>query len=115
MLTDSQQASLRRAAKEWSAFGQKVFAKEAKKAYALESPRPLSGKAKAALALAESIAKGSKGKARALFWDFWKNLALAAGFLLIVFGTDASSIAQFFAHPTIQSHPYRLTQEHERP
>jgi putative oxidoreductase len=57
----------------------------------------------------------STGKARSLFWDFWKNLALAAGFLLIVFGTDASSIAQFFAHPTIQSHPYRLTQEHARP
>ena len=57
----------------------------------------------------------SVGKARALFWDFWKNLALAAGFLLIVFGTDASSIAQFFANPTIQSHPYRLTQEHTRP
>ena len=55
------------------------------------------------------------GKARALFWDFWKNLALAAGFLLIVFGTNASSIAQFLAHPTIQSHPYRLTQEHVRP
>src|SRR5262245_49403892 len=53
----------------------------------------------------------SDGKARALFWDFWKNLALAAGFLLIVFGTDASSIAQFLAHPTIQSHPYQLTRE----
>jgi putative oxidoreductase len=57
----------------------------------------------------------SDSKARALFWDFWKNLALAAGFLLIVFGTDASSIAQFLAHPTIQSHPYRLIQEHVRP
>jgi putative oxidoreductase len=57
----------------------------------------------------------SNGKARALFWDFWKNLALAAGFLLIVFGTDASSIAQFLAHPTIGSHPYRLTQEQVRP
>src|SRR5215475_11229567 len=50
----------------------------------------------------------SNGRARTLFWDFWKNLALAAGFLLIVFGTDASSIAQFLAHPTVQSHPYRL-------
>ena len=59
--------------------------------------------------------RSSDGKARALFWDFWKNLALAAGFLLIVFGTDASSIEQFLAHPTIQSHPYRLTQEHVRP
>jgi putative oxidoreductase len=57
----------------------------------------------------------SNGQARALFWDFWKNLALAAGFLFVVFGTDASSIAQFLAHPTIQSHPYRLTQEHVRP
>jgi putative oxidoreductase len=32
----------------------------------------------------------SNGMGRALCWDFWKNLALAAGFLLIVFGTDAS-------------------------
>ena len=57
----------------------------------------------------------SNGMGRALFWDFWKNLALAAGFLLIVFGTDASSIAQFLAHPTIQSHPYLLTEERARP
>jgi putative oxidoreductase len=57
----------------------------------------------------------SNGRARALFWDFWKNLALAAGFLLLVFGTDASSIARFFTHPTIQSYPYRLTQEHAQP
>jgi putative oxidoreductase len=57
----------------------------------------------------------SDGKARALFWNFWKNLALAAGFLLIVFGTDASSIAQFLAHPTIESHPYRLTHEYAQP
>jgi putative oxidoreductase len=57
----------------------------------------------------------SDGKARALFWDFWKNLALGAGFLLVVFGTDARSISHFFAHPTISSHPYRLTQEPTRP
>jgi putative oxidoreductase len=57
----------------------------------------------------------TSGKARVLFWDFWKNFALTAGFLLIVFGTDASSIAEFLAHPTIQSHPYRLTQESVRP
>src|SRR5262249_12477217 len=53
----------------------------------------------------------SDGKSRALFWDFWKNLALAASFLLIVFGTDSSSIARFFATLPSQSHPYRLTQE----
>jgi putative oxidoreductase len=36
----------------------------------------------------------SNGKARALFWDFWKNLALGAGFLLIAFGTNAAAIPQ---------------------
>jgi putative oxidoreductase len=50
------------------------------------------------------------GKARALFWDFWKNLALGAGFLLIVFGTNAAAISGFLAHPTISSHPYRVNQ-----
>lgn len=53
----------------------------------------------------------SDGKARTLFWDFWKNLALGAGFLLIAFGTNAASISQFIAHPTISTHPYRLTPE----
>ena len=52
----------------------------------------------------------SDGKARALFWDFCKNFALAAGFLLIALGTDASSIGHFLAHPAISSHPYRLSQ-----
>jgi putative oxidoreductase len=54
------------------------------------------------------------GKARALFWDFWKNLALGAGFLLIVFGTNAAAISDFFAHPTISSHPYQVKQEQVR-
>jgi len=57
----------------------------------------------------------SHGTVRALFCDCRNNLALAACLLLKPFGTDASSIAQFLAHPTIQSHPYRLTQEHGRP
>lgn len=51
----------------------------------------------------------SDGKARALFWDFWKNLALSAGFLLIAFGTNAAAISNFIAHPTISSHPYSLS------
>jgi putative oxidoreductase len=50
--------------------------------------------------------------ARVLFWDFWKNLALAAG--LLSHRLRGRSIA-FPAHPTIQSHPYRLTREHARP
>lgn len=51
----------------------------------------------------------SNGKARMLFWDFWKNLALAAGFLLIVFGTNATAVSDFLAHPTVSSHPYQLS------
>jgi putative oxidoreductase len=55
------------------------------------------------------------GKARALFWDFWKNLALGAGFLLIAFGTNATAISDFFAHPTISTHPYTVTVSAVRP
>jgi putative oxidoreductase len=57
----------------------------------------------------------SDGKARALFWDFWKNLAVAAGFLLVTFGTSASSVEQFLAHPTLSSHPYALAQQERQP
>ena len=32
------------------------------------------------------------GQGRTLFWDFLKNFAVAAGFLLITFGTDARSV-----------------------
>jgi putative oxidoreductase len=53
----------------------------------------------------------STGKARSLFWDFLKNFALGAGFLLITFGTDATSTARFLAHPTLSSHPYRAAGE----
>jgi putative oxidoreductase len=49
----------------------------------------------------------NSGQARALFWDFLKNFALGAGFLLITFGTDAPSAEQFLAHPMASSHPYR--------
>src|SRR5271166_6005428 len=37
------------------------------------------------------------GKARGLFWDFLKNFALGAGFLLITFGTNAASVRSFIA------------------
>ena len=52
------------------------------------------------------------GQGRTLFWDFLKNFALGAGFLLITFGTDAASVGRFFAHPLSSSHPYSVTQEH---
>ncbi len=50
-------------------------------------------------------AKGAS-KARGLFWDFWKNLAVAGGFLLITFGTGASSVDGFLSHPFSSTHPY---------
>ena len=55
------------------------------------------------------------GQGRTLFWDFLKNFALGAGFLLITFGTDAASVSHFFAHPLSSSHPYRVAQEHVAP
>jgi len=55
------------------------------------------------------------GQGRTLFWDFLKNFALAAGFLLITFGTDASSARRFFANPTLSSDPYRVVQDRVQP
>jgi putative oxidoreductase len=52
----------------------------------------------------------ASGQGRTLFWDFLKNFALGAGFLLITFGTDAASVGHFFAHPLSSSHPYRVRQ-----
>jgi putative oxidoreductase len=51
------------------------------------------------------------GQGRTLFWDFLKNFALGAGFLLITFGTDASAVHRFLAHPQASSHPYRTMEE----
>jgi putative oxidoreductase len=55
------------------------------------------------------------GQGRTLFWDFLKNFALGAGFLLIVFGTDAPSVGSFLRHPSLSSHPYDPIAEHSRP
>ena len=55
------------------------------------------------------------GRGRTLFWDFLKNFALGAGFLLISFGTNAASVGEFFAHPLSSSRPYSVAQEHVRP
>ena len=51
------------------------------------------------------------GVARGLFWDFWKNFALAGGFLLITFGTSADSARLFFDAPLSSTHPYRVSSE----
>ncbi len=47
------------------------------------------------------------GKGRGLFWDFLKNLALGAGFLLLVVGTDGSGLQPFLDAPLASSQPYR--------
>jgi putative oxidoreductase len=48
------------------------------------------------------------GEGRALFWDFLKNFSLAAGFLLVTFGTSVPAVQDFLANPTLSSHPYRV-------
>lgn len=48
---------------------------------------------------------------RDLFWDFLKNFALAGGFLLLTFGTDASGVGRFLADPLASSHPYALSDQ----
>jgi len=55
--------------------------------------------------------KSSTGRGRTLFWDFLKNFALGAGFLLITFGTDATSANHFIAHPMASTHPYRAADQ----
>ena len=49
------------------------------------------------------------GKARGLFWDFLKNFSLAAGFLLIVVGTQGQGFHAFLSDPLGSSHPYATT------
>lgn len=48
-------------------------------------------------------------RGREMFWDFWKNLAVAGGFLLVTFGTSARSVDAFLAAPFSSSEPYALT------
>jgi putative oxidoreductase len=55
--------------------------------------------------------KSNESVARGLFWDFWKNFALAGGFLVISFGTSADSVRLFFDAPLSSTHPYRLASD----
>jgi len=54
--------------------------------------------------------KGPSG-GREIFWDFLKNLALAAGFLLLTFGTDAAGARRFWSHPLASTHPYAALEQ----
>jgi putative oxidoreductase len=55
------------------------------------------------------------GQGRTLFWDFLKNFAVAGGFLLLAFGTNASTVRSFFAAPFASSHPYRIDRDQVSP
>jgi putative oxidoreductase len=48
-------------------------------------------------------------RARDLFWDFLKNLSLAGGFLLIVFGTDAGQVEALLSYRNSPRIHIRLT------
>ena len=43
---------------------------------------------------------------REMLWDFLKNFALAGGFLLLTFGTNAAGVMHFVQYPLASSHPY---------
>ncbi len=45
------------------------------------------------------------GKGRDLFWDFLKNFALGAGFMLITFGTGPAAVGNFIDHPFSSTQP----------
>jgi putative oxidoreductase len=50
--------------------------------------------------------KKGKSKARETFWEFMKNFSLAAGFLLITFGTRADTMTRFKGNLLGSTHPY---------
>jgi putative oxidoreductase len=50
----------------------------------------------------------SPDASHALFFDFWKNLALAGGFLLITFGTNVTSVGDFLQNPLSSTRPYQF-------
>jgi len=50
-----------------------------------------------------------ESQGREMFWDFLKNLAVAGGFLMLAFGSNASGVRDFIQNPLGSSHPYALT------
>lgn len=45
-------------------------------------------------------------RGRELFWDFWKNLAVAGGFLMLALGPNAAAARAFWHDPFSSTHPY---------
>ncbi len=46
------------------------------------------------------------GQGRALFWDFWKNLALGAALVLLAIGADGSHARELWHDPLASTHLY---------
>lgn len=49
---------------------------------------------------------GGNSIGRQLFWEFLKNVSLAAGILLVTFGNGPVSVSGFLANPLSSTHPY---------
>lgn len=49
---------------------------------------------------------------REMFWDFFKNLAVAGGFLALVCGPTAGGVQRFLADPFGSTHPYAAAEIH---
>lgn len=47
-------------------------------------------------------------RGRELFWDFFKNLAVAGGFLALATGPTADGVERFLRAPFASSHPYTI-------
>lgn len=58
--------------------------------------------------------QSSTGQGRTLFWDFWKNVALAGGFLMLTIGGDVSGVRTFLDAPLSSTHPYSAQRGAER-
>ena len=43
---------------------------------------------------------------REMFWDFFKNFAVAGGFLALAWGPTAGGVERFLADPFGSTHPY---------
>jgi putative oxidoreductase len=52
---------------------------------------------------------------RDTFWDFLKNFALAGGFLMLAFGSNAAGVQAFLDAPLASSHPYAIAADTSMP
>ncbi len=52
---------------------------------------------------------------RDTFWDFLKNFALAGGFLMLAFGSNAAGVQAFLDAPLASSHPYAIAADTSLP